>query len=229
MSAMPGSADFQPDGSTDHLFQNYWWYRIGGQLQETAFSFPADSESYVGNVATLDWSVSAGIFQFRENLRIQLNDGGSPDEAIVQGEMTITNNSGGANSVSLLNCADLDVSQTVGSDSATIAGDMMTITDGTTGDFVEFEGVGANTFQVTAFPILVSILNDGNLDNLNNTRLPFGPGDSMGVYQRDFNLAPGQSQTVVERIAVNSPVPEPATMLILGGALAALAARRRTQ
>lgn len=230
------TGNFQPDGGTDHLFFNWWWYRvnsaIGTDTQENRFPFPADSESYVANVANMGWSFGISdprgtIDIFDASLRVQLNDGASPGEATVRQEMLITNTSTGTLSISIFNYADFDVGGSFGGDSATMAGDIMTITDAASGDFIDFLGVGANAFQVVDWPGLTNFLDDGVIDNLDNTGMPYGGPDFTGAFQWDLSIPVGQEVMINEGISVNVPIPEPATLLILSGALAAMAARRR--
>ena len=62
--------------------------------------------------------------------------------------------------------------------------------------------------------------------NLNDTGLPFGPGDFTGAYQWRQFLAPGDSATFVETITIG--VPEPATLSMMGLiGLVAVCRRRR--
>ncbi|MCH7903176.1 MAG: PEP-CTERM sorting domain-containing protein [Armatimonadetes bacterium] len=231
-----GSTDFQPDSGTDHLFLNWWWYRvnsaIGTDTQENRFPFPADSQSYVANVANMGWAFAISdprgdIPIFDAGLRVQLNDGASPGEATVRQEMLITNTSTGTLSISIFNFADFDVGGSFAGDSGTMAGDIMTITDVASGDFIDFFGDGANAFQVVDWPGLTNMLDDAGITNLDNTGMPYGGPDFTGAFQWNLSIPVGQQVTINEGISANVPIPEPATLLILGGALAALAARRR--
>ena len=221
-SLTPGSADFQPDGGTDHLFQNWWWFRVDGAPSETRMTWFPTSQSYVGNVASL--GASEALFDWR--LRVQLTDGGAPGEALIGQAMTLTNTSNGPLRVSLFNYADFDVSGTFSGDSAILAAaNLIRITDGITGDFAEFQGVGASAWAVQSFAGLRTLLDDGAITNFSNTGLPFGPGDWTGAFQWRLSIPVGGSVTVFEFLSVNMAVPAPGAALLLG--LGGLVATRR--
>ena len=56
ISGTRGSADLQPEGTTDHVFQFWWYFRIDGDSSETFFPWFPTSQVYAGNVATIDES-----------------------------------------------------------------------------------------------------------------------------------------------------------------------------
>ncbi len=210
------AANFTVDGSaTDHLFQNWWWYRVGNGTREHAFSNFV-SQSGVGNNHTLNYAEVDGV---SASINYAIQDQGIG--AIVTQRVVLTNTStAGPQTINLFNYADFDVGGTAGSDSAVFNGvNRMRITDAG-GAFAEFEGVGASAYQVTTFATLRTLLSNGVVDNLNNTGMPFGPGDWTGAFQWSFNLNPGESVTVIERLSVNTAVPTPgaAALLALGGA-----------
>lgn len=218
------SAFFTVDGSTvDHLFQNWWWYRVAGSSREFAFSNFV-SQSGGGSNQTLTYSEVEGV---RAVLTFSIQDQGVG--AIVEQRMVVTNmNTAGNMELELFNYADFDVGGTAGGDSADLmAPERMRITDGA--NFAEFQGVASTAYQVTSFATLRGLLSNASVDNLNNTGLPFGPGDWTGAFQwSSIMLAPGQSFTVVERLSVNVAVPTPGGAALLAMAGAVCLRRRRS-
>ena len=138
--------------------------------------------------------------------------------------MTLTNTSNGPLRLSLFNYADFDVGGSFSGDSAILAApNLIRITDG--GNFAEFQGVGASAWQVQSFAGLRTLLDDGAITNLNNTGLPFAPGDFTGAFQWRLSIPVGGSFTVFENLSVNMAVPAPGAALLLG--LGGLVATRR--
>jgi hypothetical protein len=83
----PASTSFQPDGTTNHMAQNWWWYRVngtGGTGREYPFGTYARSvgsgmtgtSAYVGNTATYNWTETnnAGAVRFTAVYTTTLSD-----------------------------------------------------------------------------------------------------------------------------------------------------------
>ena len=223
VNPLPGSTDFQPDSTTDHLFWNWWWYRVDGAPAESQMSPPL-TQSYVGNVAS--GGASEPSFDWR--LRVTLTDGPVPGQAQIVERMTLINTTNNPIRVALFNYVDFDVGQSAGGDSAILVNpQLMRITDAG-GDFAEFLAVGANAWEVQAWPVLINALNDASVTNLSNTGLPFGPGDFTGAFQWNLSIPVGGSVTVFEGLAINmEAVPAPGVLALLGlGGLLAMRRRR---
>lgn len=219
-SATRGSANFRPDGTTDHVFQNWWYWRVNGvSTQENNFGWFPSSQVYAGNVATVGGTEFNGRLDWE--LQITLNDLAPPAQAIVFQTMRLTNTSTVPLDLAIFNYLDADVGGTAGGDSAVLTGaDAMTVTDGG-GDFVYFQGVGANRWQAAPFATLRTQLENNSVENLTNAGLPFGPGDWTGAFQWDIVINPGQSVVLREIIGVNViPAPGVAGVLGLAGVLA---------
>jgi hypothetical protein len=201
------SANFRVPNAVavDHVFEQGWWYRVAGGTQETFFPVPT-TESYVANTATLTWTnVNAQNFDASALATIR-NVG--VNMAIVQIEMTITNNSGANLNLNLFHFADLDVGGTAGGDSATLinANDHIGITDvATTG---EYRGLGATALLVRPFSgatDVAALLSDVSVNNFDNTTLPFGPGDFTGGFQWVRTIPTGGKSLFVVLLAINTP------------------------
>ena len=55
--------------------------------------------------------------------------------------------------------------------------------------FVQFRGVGSETYMVEQFSLLLGLLNDDSVTDFDNLGLPFGPADFTGAYQWTLDLA----------------------------------------
>ncbi len=72
---------------------------------------------------------------------------------------------------------------------------------------------------------------DTSVTNLNNSGLPFGPGDYTGAWQWDLVIGAGESATVSSSFGTTPPaeVPEPSSYALVSlgvGLMAALRFRR---
>jgi hypothetical protein len=97
----------------------------------------------------------------------------------------------------------------------------MNVVDGPQG--LLFQGVGANAYQAQAFSGLQTSLTNATITNLNNTGLPFGPGDFTGAFQWNNVVAAGGTLTVTS--IFTAYVPAPGALALLG--LAGLVGSRR--
>ncbi|MGE0481844.1 MAG: PEP-CTERM sorting domain-containing protein [Phycisphaerae bacterium] len=210
-------ANFRVNGAagTDHLFQNWWWFRANDETRESAF-FNATGTVAAGNTATTSWTFPL----FNAALTYVATDTGLNVGQVTE-TMVITNTSPAELRLNLYNYTDYDVAATAGSDSAVLSGaGLMTITDGPW--TAQFGAAGASAYQVTSFATVRGLLANALVDNLNNTGLPFGPGDFTGAFQWTLTIPGGGTATFSERLAI---VPEPSALALL--AIGGLAFIRR--
>src|SRR5205823_5172585 len=85
--AGPSSTSFLPDGTTNHMAQNWWWYRVnaaGGTVREYPFGTYtrssgggiAGTSTYAGNTSTYNWTETdnAGFIRFTAVYTTTLTD-----------------------------------------------------------------------------------------------------------------------------------------------------------
>lgn len=236
--ASPASTSFRTESSApNQLFQNWWYYRVQGDTREYPFGTYArsaggqiaGSSNYTGNVATYNWTDTnaSAVTRFTGTYISTLNHGAQVGTATLSQSFQITNPGATALTITLFNYADLDVNGANPNDTDTATGGVNAITDKDGPWQVVHSAVGASAFQVSPFSDIRDFLLDTAVNNLNNSGLPFGPGDYTGAFQWNLTIPAGQSTTVTSALAI-SPVPEPGTLLLTGAAVAgALAWRRR--
>ena len=200
------SGNFRVPSPTDHLFEQGWFFRIAGDGQEFFFLVP-DTQDYTGNVETLDWNdVNARSFSARAVVTLKA---GGPMSARVQIDLTVTNNTGAEFVIHLFHMVDMDLQPTAGNDSATLfsPNNYISITTGGSANTAEYRGFGADAFLVRPFggTDLGNVLGDASADDLDNSGLPFGPGDFTAGLQWTRTVASGASTTVSVVIAINEP------------------------
>jgi hypothetical protein len=221
-----GSANMSVgDGNTaDHVFQDQWWWRVNGvSARETTLFGGAEAGGGTAN-GTVTYNNVGGLgFNVVQNLA--LTDTGTAQASLVN-SLVITNTSGAALDMSFFSYLDFDIGGSAGTDVGIWqdqANNIMRVTDGA--NFGEYQGLGANAFQVTAFATLRGLLADADIDNLNNTGLPFASGDFTGGFQWNVNIAAGGSLTLTTIRTINTAIPAPGALALLG--LAGLVGGRR--
>ncbi|MBC8188566.1 MAG: hypothetical protein H8E78_10260 [Proteobacteria bacterium] len=62
-------------------------------------------------------------------------------------------------------------------------------------------GHGATAYQVTPWRTLLRDLTDGNVDDFDDSGLPFGPADFTGGFQWSTTITPGSAQFFLTQFA----------------------------
>lgn len=187
----------------DHLFESSWYFRLGSDGFETRLRLP-DTESYVDNVATLSWNDIDFTGRVDATLTITIMELSAGLGTMLMEEFEVTN-TGTTLAINLYGYSDLDLTEDETDDQAVSlpSPTQMSVFDTTT--IMLFEGLAADAFQVTETQLpgtLRDFLADGVADDLNNTGLPFGPGDWEGAYQWSTSLGAASSFTAVKITAL---------------------------
>lgn len=195
MTAFDGIAITLSDPSgVDHVFELFYFYRVSGDTSESPIVTP-DSGSASGNEITYIWSDLDGRGLLSAILTFELVADGLG--ATVEARLGLTNISaaGGSITVDTFYYFDPDLANSPGNDSGTLiaAPNQILVSDDATMVTGTFTGlVGVTAFQVDAFSIIRDLLNDGAVDNLDDSGLPFGPADFTGAFQwAGVTIGPG--------------------------------------
>lgn len=210
-------------GGPDSVFNDWWWFRGVNDTREFAIA-NATSRTLVGgngvvygyNVAGLDGELSYTMTQPVAN------------SARVDQRWVLRNNTSAPIKVDMFHYIDFDLNgATSNTASLTTPNNRMLVEHVASGTTADWWGVGAHSYQVTSFATLRGLLTNTVVNNLNNTGLPFGPGDYTGAYQWTLQVAPGAAVSIISSYGVNTAaIPAPGALALLGlGGL--VAARRR--
>jgi hypothetical protein len=203
----------------DNLFQDFWLYRLASATAATPFPDNTTPTSSTPSTAVLDFDPAAG---FRAELAFALLDLGGGVGAVRQ-DMTIVNQGLAELVIDLFYYIDLDVAGSFDGDTATLAGPNRVLFEDGAARFTAI-GVGADAFQVTEWSDLLDALIDGSITNLDNTGVPFGPGDATAGFQWSLTIPVDGTATVTGAIGIGDfeeadlvPVPSTLALLALGG------------
>jgi len=206
-------------GTDDQLYSIHFLYRVGGDTQETTLGSPT-SENYSGNTATLTWTNvdSRGLLDIVVTMALTSSEPGTASLGI---SMQTTNISGSSQTVDLFWYVDPDVDGSSSNDRGALAGANSIVVHEDT--IWTFTGNSADAYQVTVYSDLADSLGDGAITNLDNTGLPFGPGDITLAFQwANRAIAPGGSLTISASASARPPGPVPTLPLPLLGLLSLL-------
>ncbi len=179
--------------ATDHLFQHWFWYRIGPSgpeipvttltMQQFSESLPA-SNSYSGT-----FSATGVTFQ----INITLEDDPAGDNTVrCQSTLSVQNtNAVGDLDLHLFAYTDFDLNDSI--DDAWVRIDSNGAVQAIAG-IVSRETLSpaADAFSVAIYPDLVDLLNDGFPNNFTNSD-SLGPADNTYAHQWNISLAPSES------------------------------------
>jgi len=222
-----GMFSWQVDGN-DHLYQQWWWYRIGNGPELSISTLQLVSSVVYGN-RMLVQSYVAQDFEFEIEVTWLLT-GGAPNSgfSMVKEGATITNKSNSPLYISLYEYSDFDILGTAGNDIGT--------------------RVNPNKVQQIEFPVLVeesvtqtpthwqmdtpwnilTVLNDSDSDDLADRYAIYGPGDVAWAFQWDFVISPGKSAGVSKDKSISNVIPEWNSLLLAAiGMVGTIGIRRR--
>lgn len=193
------NAHFTHAAQDDHMFENSWYYRVGGDADESVLPAP-DSSDFTGNVATLDWADVDGRGLFSAQLISTVVDGPGGGVAEVTHVLTI-NSFAPSNGLSLdldvFAYLDMDLANTASDDEGLLLNDPDLIEESDPTTLFEWAGPAAIEFKVTNTQqptgSLRSLFMDGLPTDLDGLGLPFGPADMDAAFQWTAALDPGDS------------------------------------
>lgn len=212
------------DPMVDHVFEMGWWYRIAGDVAEKFLPVPT-SQTYLGDTATIVWTdVDERGFRADETDVVQagLSPLGGPAGQVVF-SLTLTNPSADTPlAIDVFHVMDVDLAGTSGSDEATLleANTRIRIVDGPAeapNATAEYAALDADAYLVlpydgTGQADVAGRLSDADLDDFDNTGLPFAAGDVSSGFQWFTRVIPPLgSATFVAGIAVNQALVFPGT------------------
>jgi len=175
-----GNAGVSGLSAGDALYQISWFYRTASGTQETILVDP-DNENYAGDTATLTWdNLGMAGERFSATVSLTINDAG-PDQVQINSSASIT--AIDDVSVTMFFYIDVDLASSSGNDSATLvsAPNAIQVTDGP--EVFNIVATGNDAYQVLDYSELLDLLLDGQVTNLDNSGLPFGPDDFTAAYQ----------------------------------------------
>jgi hypothetical protein len=198
-----GLGDYKSLGGTapDHMFQNWWWYRTGTDTREFALSNLTAFEQPQANTVSLTYEESG----LRYEINYTLTDAGD-NQAVVVAQLTITNATSTPIELNLFNYSDFDMEQSAGSDRGELVRPgYIRVYETNTAHIVAAETPFA--WQIGAFPSVRNLLTDTDIDDLNNSGSPFGPGDFTGAFQWQYTLNAGASRSLQLLLTLNVEPP----------------------
>lgn len=206
-------------GGTDHLFQQWFWFRIGANPEASIDTLPIDAEGTLDtDFDTFDDTLFVrylnGDIEIEARFVLDGGTGGSGSAQLSE-QITVRNVGNEKQNFHLFQYSDFDMG-------ASELNDQLVFNNVNANR--HFDGVGSgiavdttvnrapNRYEGGVFPDTLNKLNDGVADSLDN--LPaigtlMTPDDVTYAYQWDFMLAPGDSFQVGIDKNITSDNPEP--------------------
>jgi hypothetical protein len=211
MAGAGGNANLVWQG-VDQLHHLWWWYRVDGDSSETRFPEP-DSQQYTGEIARLEWTNVDGR-GFDALLDIIVTDCAVvscfyPGEVATVLHYLIVQNTGGSLlDISVFAHVDPDLGGTSGGDLIFLTGESqnsrLTVMEGPSS--LVFANSDSDAYQAAPFQLIRNELDDGDVDNLNNSGVPSGPNDLTLAEQFDFHIDPDTSEQAFMPIGINNAI-----------------------
>jgi hypothetical protein len=208
----------------DQMFQEWFWIRSGNTAEvsiDTAWvsDFASDTNGD-GNNDTLFSTFNNGVWEIQTSFSLtggSLTSGTSDMAETIR----IRNVSGSTRQFSFFEYSDFDLKETIGDDTGVFDNLNSIHQFDATGGLVEV--IGAPNFtrwEIAPYATILNKLNDGVATNLSNTVSPLF-GDVTFAMQWDFTLA-NNGTFIISKDKLITAVPEPSSVLLLSGGLAAV-------
>lgn len=176
-----------PTGVNDHASELGWWYRLDGMAAQARQPLP-DSASYAGDSAQFAWNdVDGQGLGAVLDVRIEeMTAGGGAAQTIW--DLTLSNLDSQPRTLDLFVLADIQAGGSTGNSAGLVqAPGWLRVTNGS--DEVDLRGPAnlstqpPQHYQAAAAPALRDLLNGPASVVLDDSGLPFGPGDFSGALQ----------------------------------------------
>ncbi len=192
-----GTASFRTGGpnSTNHLYHTWWYWRLDTDAREFAFhngtaTQLAPASVYAGDRAVLSWP-NVDNRGLAARLEVRVYSVGAAGGVCVQ-KMTVTNNTGNPITLNLFGYNDLNQCGLFNNEAVVVGNNLQSISDFMCGTVAQVFAPGADHHEVASFPLVRLRLIDPVADTLNDSGLPYAPGDYSGAFQwQDRAVAPG--------------------------------------
>ncbi len=206
--------NFSVNGN-EYLGTSKWFFRTSAGMQEDSLGLPV-SAVYDGQKATLRWVDSESGSEFAQVV-YEIESTGNTS-ALLKTTLYLTNPTVSPDTISVYQLLNLDILTPL-SDEFSLAQDPNVIhfNDSVEQQYFGAYAAGGNdAYQAATNGSIASILNDDQVDDLQNTGLPFGPGDGefsvqWGVGQNQILVLSGQSLKIQTNLAVGDtdvPIPD---------------------
>ncbi|MCR9095333.1 MAG: hypothetical protein NXI30_14020 [bacterium] len=214
------NTDFTGAAAGDQLFESWWFFRLQGDGREFAFGTPdlEDYSLFSGRVGQLDWFDPSGTGLFDAQLQFEVRETGAGQGVVFQ-NLEIMNTGLSDLTIDIFHYTDLDLGGSFGDDQAILVANPsaieMSLADATA--TAPLIGYGADHYQVTTWRSLLRDLTDGNVDDLDDTGLPFAAGggaDFTGAFQWTRTIGVGSSRDFLVQFGSNSALEDPTTSLV---------------
>jgi hypothetical protein len=209
-SSATGSGVLRATSTGDHLYQNWWYYRVAGDSREYAFHTGSGS-GYVQLPApprnhrrVLLWTNVDGR-GFSGSLTYEVFSTGG-NRGVLTETMRVDNQGSTPLTLNLFHYLDLDLCGTTSNGAQFAAGGprQLRVTAGSCGTSAFYLGCNADNYEVAAFSGLRGRLLDASVNDLQNSGVPFGPGDWTGAWQwQDRVIPPSGSLAVTVSIGID--------------------------
>lgn len=208
-----GGDDSFPTASV--LFNDGWYYRVEGDAQEFALGEPTLSD-FSGDTAILEWIDvdGRGLFDIQRVITVTEV---VPGQGTLDNILMVTNISDRDLIITLFHYTDIDAAGFGAGDTGSLVSlpDYIRVVDGT--NTVEYRAGDNDFYMAGQFlpPDMQLGLLDDDIDNFDNTGLPFTAGDIAAGFQwLDITIPVRGTLSLGVTVGSDTPAPEPLPLTI---------------